>query len=90
MFVPGTVLAIETDLSIMMKMSTSIKALEEQTRRNIEMFREAMRMFTPFPAGQHETGAAEPPRAEADDKTGDLAELKEQIAAMQRKIDSMS
>ena len=74
----------------MMKMSTSISALEEQTRRNIEMFQKAMRMFTPFPTGHQERAAAgEPPRGEAEDKAGDLAELKEQIAAMQRKIDSM-
>lgn len=73
----------------MMKMSTSIKALEEQTRRNIDMFQKAMRMFTPFPTGQQDAPAAEQTRREAEDKAGDLAELKEQIAAMQRKIDSM-
>src|SRR6476620_7094111 len=33
----------------MMKGATPIKALEEQTRRNMEMFQNAMRMFTPFP-----------------------------------------
>src|SRR5690606_15892682 len=33
-----------------------MKALEEQTRRNIEMFQNAMRMFTPGAAG----GSAEP------------------------------
>ncbi len=32
-----------------MKM-TPIKAFEEQTRRNMEMFQNAMRLFTPFPA----------------------------------------
>ncbi|TIU61543.1 MAG: polyhydroxyalkanoate synthesis repressor PhaR, partial [Mesorhizobium sp.] len=31
-------------------MKTPIKALEEQTRRNVEMFQNAMRMFTPFPS----------------------------------------
>jgi polyhydroxyalkanoate synthesis repressor PhaR len=61
-----------------------MKALEEQTRRNIEMFQNAMRMFTP----------AAPPSAsdaktDAPAKSDDLQELKEQIAAMQRKIDSM-
>ena len=34
-----------------MKMATPIKALEEQTRRNMEMFQNAIRMFTPFPTG---------------------------------------
>ena len=75
----------------MMKMSTSMKALEEQTRRNIDMFQNAMRMFTPFPTATHHAAppAPEPPRKEASEKSDDLAELKEQIAAMQRKIDSM-
>jgi polyhydroxyalkanoate synthesis repressor PhaR len=77
----------------MMNMSSSIKALEEQTRRNIEMFQNAMRMFTPFPAGEAPRQAS-PAREEAHG-TGsratndDLADLREQIAAMQRKIDSM-
>jgi polyhydroxyalkanoate synthesis repressor PhaR len=70
----------------MMKM-TPMKALEEQTRRNMEMFQDAMRMFTTFP----QSGPTVP--AEADkkgsEKTDDLQALKEQVAAMQRKIDSM-
>jgi polyhydroxyalkanoate synthesis regulator protein len=33
----------------MMNIATPIKAMEEQTRRNVEMFQNAMRMFTPFP-----------------------------------------
>jgi polyhydroxyalkanoate synthesis repressor PhaR len=74
----------------MMKVSTSIKAIEEQTRRNVEMFQKAMRMFTPFPTDQHQPAhPAEAARDEAAEKPDDLAELREQIAAMQRKIDSM-
>lgn len=74
----------------MMKMSTPIKAMEDQARRNIEMFQNAMRLFTPFPQGNPHEAAAEPasPRQQAE-KSDDLSELKEQIAAMQRKIDSM-
>lgn len=77
----------------MMKMPMPMKALEEQTRRNIEMFQNAMRMFTPFPA----SGGAQPPTAPPDadkpaaaEKGDDLQELKDQIAAMQRKLDKMS
>lgn len=74
----------------MMKM-TPIKAFEEQTRRNIELFQDAMRMFTPFPVGGTASAppaAAEPAGREAAE--GDeLKQLKDQIAAMQRKIDSM-
>ena len=71
----------------MMKLPTSLKEIEEQTRRNMEMFQNAMRMFTPFPPGQ--PASAEPARKEQAGKTDELSELKEQIAAMQRKIDSM-
>jgi polyhydroxyalkanoate synthesis regulator protein len=70
----------------MMKITTPIKAIEEQARRNIEMFQNAMRMFTPFPNAQQ---PAEPEPAKPAEKSDELKELKSQIAAMQRKIDSM-
>ncbi|APH74274.1 polyhydroxyalkanoate synthesis repressor PhaR [Aquibium oceanicum] len=75
----------------MMNVATPIKALEEQTRRNIEMFQNAMRMFTPFPPQGGAAASPEPeeqpaPAAQSGDE---LKELKEQIAAMQRKIDRM-
>ncbi len=66
----------------------SMKAIEEQTRRNMEMFQNAMRMFTAFP-----TGTTQPTPEEPKAKTGgdtDLSELKEQIAAMQRKLDALN
>ncbi len=71
-----------------MKM-TPMKALEEQTRRNMELFQNAMRMFTPFPAQGAGPAPAEPARKDAPEKPDELKELKEQLAAMQRKIDSM-
>jgi len=71
-----------------MKMAPPIKALEEQTRRNMEMFQNAIRMFMPFPNGT--PPAAAPESKPAPGKADDLQELKEQIAAMQRKIDSLS
>jgi polyhydroxyalkanoate synthesis repressor PhaR len=73
----------------MMKMAAPMKALEEQTRRNLEMFQNAMRLFTPFPSTPQQQGDPAP-KAEAPDKAGDIRELKDQIAAMQRKIDSLS
>ncbi len=67
-----------------------MKALEEQTRRNMEMFQNAMRMFTAFPQGAPAAPTApEKEKKDASDKADDLQELKEQVAAMQRKIDSM-
>lgn len=70
-----------------MKM-TPMKALEDQTKRNMEMFQNAMRMFTPFPANA--AHAAPEPAKKPAEKPDDLSELKDQIAAMQRKIDSLS
>lgn len=74
-----------------LKAATPLKALEEQTRRNMEMFQNAMRLFTPFPPAASGSSAqpAEQAKKEAPEKTGDLQELKEQIAAMQRKLDKM-
>ncbi|MGI6856482.1 polyhydroxyalkanoate synthesis repressor PhaR [Mesorhizobium sp. 1B3] len=72
-----------------MKM-TPMKAIEEQTRRNIEMFQNAMRMFTPFPQSGGSNGAqAETAKKDTSETSSELQELKEQIAAMQRKIDSL-
>ncbi|MEQ1943727.1 polyhydroxyalkanoate synthesis repressor PhaR [Mesorhizobium sp. VNQ89] len=71
----------------MMQMATPMKALEDQTRRNIELFQNAMRMFTPFPNGGT-AASPEPVRKDAE-KSDELSDLKQQIAAMQRKIDSM-
>jgi polyhydroxyalkanoate synthesis repressor PhaR len=73
----------------MMKLAAPMKALEEQTRRNMEMFQNAMRMFTSFP-GTPAPQSEQTQRKEASDKASDIRELKEQIAAMQRKIDSLS
>lgn|SRR5690606_23066541 len=65
-----------------------MKAIEEQTKRNIELFQNAMRMFAPFPpqAAATDEAAADSGSRQGD---GDLQELKEQIAAMQRKLDQM-
>jgi polyhydroxyalkanoate synthesis repressor PhaR len=73
----------------MMKVSTPMKALEEQTRRNIEIFQNAMKMFTAFPTGTP-TATGDPAPKQPAGKSDDLQELKEQIAAMQRKIDQLS
>jgi polyhydroxyalkanoate synthesis repressor PhaR len=74
----------------MMNVSAPIKLVEEQVRRNTEMLQHAMRMFTPFPLNK--TTPSEPDDTTGPDKpakdTG-LDELKEQIAAMQRKLDSL-
>ncbi len=73
----------------MMTLDAPMKAIEEQTRRNMELFQNAMRMFSPFGAhgaGEPETAEEKPPQEKSGD---DLTELREQIAAMQRKLDTM-
>ena len=72
----------------MMNISTSMKAIEEQTRRNVELFRNAMRMFTPFPAAGAEEPASQDEPASSP-KSEELQDLKDQIAAMQRKLDKI-
>ncbi|WP_274627177.1 polyhydroxyalkanoate synthesis repressor PhaR [Arvimicrobium flavum] len=75
-----------------MKMTAPMKAFEEQTRRNMEMFQNAMRMFTPFPPNggvSPPPASAEPAKREGGEKSEELQQLKDQIAAMQRKMDSM-
>jgi polyhydroxyalkanoate synthesis repressor PhaR len=72
----------------MMQMSSPMKAFEEQAKQNVELFQNAMKMFTPFPQGTG-TPAPEPAKEQPDKGGDDLQQLKEQIAAMQRKIDSM-
>ena len=63
--------------------------IEEQTRRNMEMFRNAMQMFSPFAtAGEPDMPAAEP-KSDKTSSPDDLKAMREQIAAMQRKLDSM-
>jgi polyhydroxyalkanoate synthesis repressor PhaR len=80
----------KSPIGMMPMAAAPLKAMEEQALRNAELFQNAMRMFTPFPvAAQQEAGkAADEGAGEA--KGGDgLSELKEQIAAMQRKLDQM-
>ena len=66
----------------MIGLDAPMKAMEETVRRNTEMFQQALLMFTPF---SQKPDAAEDASPEADG----LSELKEQIAAMQRKIETL-
>jgi polyhydroxyalkanoate synthesis repressor PhaR len=65
-------------------------ALEDQVRRNMEMFERAFAMFTPFARQGGGTGAtlAEPDKTAA--KGGDIDDLKRQLEEMQRRVDKLS
>ncbi|MXN64990.1 polyhydroxyalkanoate synthesis repressor PhaR [Stappia sp. GBMRC 2046] len=68
--------------------ATALDAMEEQVKRNTEMFERAMRMFMPFGgAGDDEDKAPAKPGAESSD---DLDDLKKQLADMQKKIDALA
>ena len=69
-----------------------LKIIEEQTRRNAEVFAQAMKAFTPFamPGAPSSPAPAEPAGQERDGAPADeLSELRAQIAAMQKKVDGL-
>jgi len=61
-----------------------VVSMEEQVRRNMEMFQQAMTMFMPFAAGKPAT-----PKADAKPAEDDLKSLKEQLVEMQKKLDKL-
>jgi polyhydroxyalkanoate synthesis repressor PhaR len=73
--------------------SSPFGALEEQVRRNMEMFERAFAMFTPFAKREGQVGqggVAVPDPAKAGAKTGDIDDLKRQLEDMQRKVDRLT
>lgn len=68
-------------------MQIPIQMAEEQVRRNTEIFQQAMRMFSPFNAAAKEAGSEGERKKASDSK--DLNELKDQLRALQEKLDRM-
>jgi polyhydroxyalkanoate synthesis repressor PhaR len=73
----------------------AFEAYQEQARKNLAMFEQAMLMFSPFghvknsTKPSEEAAKAEPDKVEA--KGGDeLAEMRQQLAAMQSKLEKLS
>ena len=69
--------------------------MEEQTRRNMEMFNEAMRMWAPFAlpgeaAAARNTGGAAGESKKASARDAELDALRRQLAEMQKTIDTMA
>jgi polyhydroxyalkanoate synthesis repressor PhaR len=62
-------------------------SLEEQVRRNMEMFERAFSMFTPF--GRKENGLSEPGEKNTPRSTAEIDELKRQLEEMQKRLDRM-
>ena len=68
----------------------SFKGMEEQAKRNMAMFNDAMKVFNPFASmmpGVGPSAAAQPQSSSL--KKDDLQSLKEQLAAMQTKLDDL-
>jgi len=69
-------------------------ALEDQARRNMEMFERAFAMFTPFARRSAQGGEPGTAAATSTDKsppkTGDIDDLKRQMEEMQKRLDRLS
>jgi len=68
----------------------TVAMIEEQTRRNMELFGQTMRMFTPFPAdaGEAPEGSARSETA-AESKPEDLSALREELDGLRAKMDQL-
>ena len=64
-------------------------SLEDQVRRNMEMFERAFAMFAPF--ARREGAAAEAPEPEKPPaRSGDFDDLRRQLDEMKRKVDKLT
>jgi polyhydroxyalkanoate synthesis repressor PhaR len=75
--------------------ATPFGALEEQARRNMEMFERAFAMFTPFArreAAASGSSGEKPARSAGSEGGGgeDISDLKRQMEEMQRRLDKIS
>jgi polyhydroxyalkanoate synthesis repressor PhaR len=63
--------------------------LEDQVRRNMEIFERTFAMFAPFARQGSQPAAAEPDKAAKPSGGGDIDELKHQIEEMQKRLDRL-
>jgi polyhydroxyalkanoate synthesis repressor PhaR len=69
--------------------NVAFNAMDEQVQKNMAMFREALRMFTPFQVREDQGGEA--PKEDGQRREGtDLDDLKRQISDMQKKLDKLA
>ena len=73
--------------------NTPFEAMQKQVRQNLAMFERAASMFSPFGDAERDKETAKPePKATATQAGNDpqIETLKEELAAMQAKLDSLS
>lgn len=68
--------------------AVGFEAMEEQIRRNTEVFERAMRMFMPF--GDGEQKGADPAKPVPAGRSEDIDLLKKQLEQMQRRLDQLA
>ena len=89
---------LRQQLSSAIGVNPLVAPFEQHIRRNRDLFEKAFTMFTPFARRDDEAGgetrpaaeAAPAPAAAAAPAAGELDELKNQLSAMQKKIESLS
>jgi len=75
-------------------MEAPLKQFEEATRRNMQLFEQAMSMFNPFIAGAGQATAVSEPVKEGEEKapvrtSDDIGKLKSQLDEMQRQLEAL-
>ncbi len=87
---------LRQQLSTAIGVNPLVAPFEQHIRRNMDLFEKAFTMFTPFARRDDEAGGEGKPAAEtapapaAAPAAGELDELKNQLSAMQKKIESLS
>jgi len=80
--------------------TVAIEAMQEQTRKNLEIFQRALNMFSPFTAfdpaknayvtKQNPDAGEARSKAESTPQPNEIAELKSQLAAIQTQLDKLA
>jgi polyhydroxyalkanoate synthesis repressor PhaR len=87
---------LRQQLSTAIGVNPLVAPFEQHIRRNMDLFEKAFSMFTPFArrddeaAGEGKPAAEAAPVPAAAPAAGELDELKNQLSAMQKKIESLS
>jgi polyhydroxyalkanoate synthesis repressor PhaR len=63
---------------------------QEMSKQNIAFFEQAMKMWSPFRQGQPDGNASEPAPAKPEAKGSDLDDLKSQMQALQKQLESLA